>query len=61
MKYLVIFEVFASTSVEVEATSREEAEQKASRCAHASVCCQCSRHVQIDDVGGVVDVVELEE
>jgi hypothetical protein len=60
-KYLVIFNVHASASAEVKAESREEAEEKAARKVHPSVCHQCARDVQIGDVGEVVDMIELEE
>lgn len=58
-KYLVIFEVYGSASAEVEADSKEEAQEKAARQVHPSVCHQCARDVQIDDVGEVVEVMEL--
>jgi hypothetical protein len=44
MKYYVVFEVHASTTVEVEADSEEQARELAyDTVEHITVCAQCSR------------------
>lgn len=59
-KYSVCFSVDATTIVKVEASSEEEAKEKAWRevCA-PSVCCQCSREIEIGEVLEAIEVVEL--
>lgn len=56
MKYHVIFEVYASTTVTVEADSEEQARDKAYKEVGPSLCHQCSNELNIDDVGEIVAV-----
>lgn len=56
MKYHVIFEVYASTTVTVEADSEEQARELASQEVHVSLCHQCSHDLNVDDVGEIVAV-----
>lgn len=60
-KFTVLFEVYASTSVEVEMpadSTREAIIDKAAPDAHASVCHQCSKDVEISDVGDALEVLD---
>ncbi len=60
--YYVTFEIFASTTVQVEADSEDEAREKACKKAGGvSLCHQCSRVVSIDDVGEITNVSEATE
>ena len=61
MKYVVTIEVYATTRVEVEADSADQAETKAFKNAHVSVCHQCSHKLDIGDLGDVLEVEELED
>lgn len=55
MKFYVTFEVYASTTIEVEADTKEEAEEIAKDAVYApSLCHQCSRHLDIGDVGEIL-------
>lgn len=57
MKYLVVFEVYASTTVEVEAGSEEEARDLANEKAYCpSVCQYCANEVEISDIGDITEV-----
>lgn len=58
-KYYATFTVDATTSVEVFASSKEEAEEKAwNEIGRPSICHQCSREM---DIGDIMDLVECEE
>lgn len=57
MRYTAVFLVSASTSVEVEADSREEAETKAWEAVrNPRLCHHCSRQVDIGDVYELSDL-----
>ena len=62
MKYLVSVPVFASVNVEVEASSKEEAIEKAAEQAH--VCHQCARDVELGGIDArhltIADASEME-
>ena len=63
MKWTVMIPIHASTIVEVEADTKEEAIQKGYEEAAPSLCHQCSHEVQIDclnDDEGVADAWESE-
>lgn len=49
MKYIVTVPYFASTTVVVEADSKKEALDKATRDVHVSVCAQCSKDLDLGD------------
>lgn len=49
-KYDVVLVYAATKLVKVEATSKEEAEEKAQVQSHASLCHHCSRHLELGDV-----------
>jgi len=58
-KYLVAFQVYATTWVEVEADSEEEAKEKAEQeINEPTLCHQCADEVEIDGVGDVVGIQE---
>ena len=56
-EYSVMLEVFASTSVTVDADSVEEAMDLAALEASASICHHCSRKLNVSDVGEVLEVL----
>lgn len=61
MKFYVTFEVYASTTVEVEADTKEEAEELAKDVVYTpSLCHHCSRHLDIGDVGEILMSGEVE-
>lgn len=59
-KYYVVFEVFASIRVVVEAKNDEEAEKKAIKKVRVSLCHRCARHLSIDGLGMVLEVAKNE-
>lgn len=62
MKYSVLYEVYASTRVEVElskSATRDEVIAAANKIGpNASVCHQCSRSIEVGDIGGVLEVLD---
>lgn len=56
MKYYVTFDVYGSATVEVCAGSEDEAKEKASKRIHVSLCHQCSRELNVDDIGEITNV-----
>ncbi|SER56025.1 hypothetical protein SAMN05216409_1511, partial [Pseudomonas lutea] len=56
-EYNVMFEVFASTSVTVQADSVEQAKALAEIEASTSLCHNCSRSLNVSDVGEVLEVL----
>jgi len=60
MKYWVTFEVYASQTVEVEASSEEQARERAYRKAGVSLCHECSRDIDIADIGEITNVEAVE-
>lgn len=56
-EYSVMLEVFASTSVTVDADSVEEAMALAALEASTSICHHCSRKLNVSDVGEVLEVL----
>jgi hypothetical protein len=48
-KYNVAIPWYATVNIEVEADTPEEAEEKACREVHASVCHYCSKHIEIGE------------
>jgi len=61
MKYLVHFKLYASTMVEVEAESEEQAREKAEENFEpVCLCHQCANDVEISDVGEIVEVTNLD-
>lgn len=60
-KWFVVFNVYASTSMQVEADTEEEARELAEQNVHVSLCHQCSREVDIGDVGEILEVGRVEE
>ena len=59
-RYSVMYTVHASTTVQVAAESAEEAIALSNSMVHASVCHHCADIVQIDDIGDVVEVIDVE-
>ena len=58
-KWVAIFTVDASTVVEVEAVTQEQAEKKAwENIGRHQLCHQCSHEL---DIGDVIDLVEITE
>lgn len=61
MRFSVAFQVYSTMYVEVEADSEEEAANKANENVSAPcLCWQCSKELEIDDVGDVVNVEPME-
>jgi hypothetical protein len=61
MKYFVTFEVYASTVIEVEANSENEARDIANeKCYCPTLCHQCSNDIEVSDIGEIVDIQEAE-
>ena len=60
MKYSVAISVDATVHVDVEAESKEAAERAAYKAARVSICHQCSRGLDVGDLGDVLDVTELD-
>jgi hypothetical protein len=61
-KYAVHMDVGASIVIEVDASSADEAIDRAWTEAHLpSLCHHCSRHLDLHDFTGIVDAEELEE
>lgn len=62
MKFTVLYEVYASTYVEVDlpkGSTREQIIEAADeKGPHASVCCQCSEDIEVSDIGGVLEVLD---
>lgn len=58
--YRVTYIVHAATTVDVEATSLEEAKELADRNVHAGVCNQCSDILDVGDIGDMIQVVDDE-
>lgn len=59
--YSVLYEVYASTSVDITVpvgTSRDDIIALADKEVCASVCHQCSKEVEISDVGPVLEVLD---
>lgn len=55
-KYRVTFEIYASSTVEVEADSEEQAKQKASKKVWPTLCHECSDEVEISGIGELTNV-----
>lgn len=60
-KWAVMIEVYASTLVVVEAETEEAARDAAYETAHVSVCHQCSDHLEVGDLGDVLEINEVQE
>lgn len=61
-KYGVTFIVYSSMTIEVEANSEEEACELAEKKAYEpSLCHQCSDELEVDSVGDIVQVIEIEK
>lgn len=60
-KFTVIYEVYASTYVEVDCpkgATREQIIEAADREVSASVCHQCASEVEIGDIGDVTAILD---
>lgn len=55
-KYKVYFPWYATVKVEVEAASKKKAIEAAAHKVHASVCCHCSRHIDLGEQNTDVEV-----
>lgn len=61
-KWSVHFEVYASTAIEVEAETEEEASDKAWDTVQSpSICYHCARKIDIGGIGESVDIYEIVE
>jgi len=61
-KFSVQFEIYASTSVTVEADNEEQAREIATKNAYAPCLChQCADDLDIGDIGEITEVLELGE
>lgn len=58
--YSVMHTVYASTVTEVEADSVEQAIELAGMNASYSVCNQCSKNIEVSDLGEAVQVINLD-
>jgi hypothetical protein len=59
-KWVVIFQVYASTRVEVDAETADEAVTVATKKTHVSICHQCSRHLEVGDLGEILEIERVE-
>lgn len=58
--YIVYYEVYAQTYVEVEADTPEAAREAADKqIERPSVCYQCAAHLDINDLGEILSVEEV--
>jgi hypothetical protein len=58
-KYSVAFQVFATTYIDVEADSEDEAREKAeAEIDEPTLCDRCSDDVEIESIGNIVSVKE---
>jgi hypothetical protein len=60
-RFSVMFEVFSSTIVEVDAETPEEAREKASeQVSVPCLCWQCAKELDANEIGEVLEVLEVE-
>lgn len=60
-RYVVYFDVLASTVAVVTAGSADEAKELAYRKVDFTLCQQCSKRVEVIGVGRVAEIVKIDE
>jgi len=61
-RYIVYFEVYAQTYVEVEAANEAEAREKAEAVVELPILCyQCKGPFEVNDLGKIIEVELTEE